>query len=85
MVKVYALTTCPYCKKVKKFLEENGVDFEIIYLDKLDGKEREKVVKEVHELTGMYAVPVTVHGDRVVVGYREDELKKLLEELKGDA
>ncbi|ADC65426.1 glutaredoxin [Ferroglobus placidus DSM 10642] len=82
MVKVYALTTCPYCKKTKKFLEENGVDFEIIYIDKLSGEERKKVVEEVHKLTGMYAVPVTVHGDKVIVGYKEDELKKLVEELK---
>ena len=82
MVKVYALTTCPYCKKVKKFLEGNGVNFEIIYIDELSREERNKVVKEVHDLTGMYAVPVTVHGDKVIVGYKEDELKKLVEELK---
>ncbi|MDO9534340.1 MAG: glutaredoxin domain-containing protein [Bacillota bacterium] len=27
MIKVYALTTCPWCKKVKLYFTEKGVSF----------------------------------------------------------
>ena len=28
MVKVYSITTCPWCEKVKKYLKSKNVEFE---------------------------------------------------------
>ncbi len=79
-VKIYALSTCPYCKRTIAFLKENGVNMDVVFIDELPKDKREKIISEVYELTGMYAVPVILYGDRVIVGFKEDELKKLVEE-----
>ena len=85
MVKVYALSTCPYCKKTLKFLEENGIDAEVIFIDKLDMEKKEMAMKEAYNYAGMYAVPVVVHGDTVIVGFDKEKLEKLVEEIKNES
>ena len=32
-VTLYALSTCGWCKKTKKFLDELGVEYEYVYVD----------------------------------------------------
>ncbi|AKG90858.1 Glutaredoxin [Geoglobus ahangari] len=81
MIKVYAITTCPYCKKTLKFLRENGADVDVIFLDELDMEKKEMAMREIYSYAGMYAVPVVVHGDRVVVGYDREKLEALLREV----
>jgi glutaredoxin len=78
-VTVYALSTCPYCKRTIKFLQEKGVDFEVIFLDELEGDERQEVIKRVHEISGSYAVPLVIKGDKHVLGYDEKAIQDLLE------
>ncbi len=78
-ITVYALSTCPYCKRTIKFLQEKGVDFEVIFLDELEGDERKEVIKKVHEISGSYAVPLIIKGDKHVLGYDEKAIQELLE------
>ncbi len=78
---MYGLTTCPHCKRTRKFLEEMGVDFEIVWIDKLEGDERKKTIKRVHEISGSYSVPLVVKGSKFVLGFNKE---KLMELIKGD-
>lgn len=78
-VTLYALSTCPYCKRAIKFLQERGVDFDVIFLDELEGDKRKEVIKKVHEISGSYAVPLIVKGNKHVLGYDEKEIQELLE------
>lgn len=50
MVKLYALSTCPWCKKVKQLLAEMGVPYDCVDVDKLAGAEQEQAVAEVERL-----------------------------------
>ena len=34
---VYSSTWCPDCRQAKKFLDENGVDYELVEIDKVEG------------------------------------------------
>jgi glutaredoxin len=43
-VVMYGLSTCVWCKKTKKLLTDLGVDFDFIYVDKLDGEEEDQAV-----------------------------------------
>ncbi len=79
MVKVYALSTCPWCKKAKQLLEDQGVTYDSVDVDLLEGDEQKEVVKEVENLSGGRTFPVTVINEKVIVGYKEQEI---LEELK---
>lgn len=77
-VKLYALSTCPYCRMTRKFLEEGGVDFELTEVDLLEGQEREDAVAEVRNISGGASFPVVVVGDEVIVGFNKKRLKELL-------
>jgi glutaredoxin-like protein NrdH len=75
---VYGLTTCPHCKKTLEFLKNSGTDFEIIWLDELEGEERKRVVEEIHRISGSFSVPLVVKGSKYVVGYDEEALRELI-------
>ena len=77
-VKVYALSTCPYCKMARKFLEENDVEFDVVEVDLLEGDERDQAVREVKEVSGGTSFPVVVSGDDHVVGYDQPAIKAML-------
>ncbi len=78
VVKVYALSTCPWCKKLKKFLEENEIAFSAVDVDLLKGDSREKALSEVDEAAGRRSFPITVIGDTVVMGFKPEEIKEAL-------
>jgi glutaredoxin-like protein NrdH len=76
MVKLYALTTCPWCKKVKALLNEEGISYEVFDVDMMMGQEQEDALAEVEKLTGKRAFPVTVINDLVIQGYKPEELRE---------
>ena len=76
-VEVYSTPTCPWCQKVKKFLEENQIQF--TEKDVINNREnRLELVKKIKHL----AVPVTVideNYENPIIGF---DLKALTEKLK---
>ncbi len=78
MVKVYALSTCPWCKKVKKFLDEKNVQYDVIDVDLAQEDEQKKALAEVEKLTGKRAFPVTVINDQVIQGFKQEEIEGAL-------
>jgi glutaredoxin len=83
-VKLYALSTCPYCRMTKKFLQEGGVEFELIEVDLLDGDTKDPAtpkggaVEEVRRISGGASFPVVVIGEEVIVGFNKKRIKELL-------
>ena len=43
-IKIYALSTCPWCKKTKDLLDSLGIEYSFEDVDLLTGEEREKTV-----------------------------------------
>jgi glutaredoxin-like protein NrdH len=82
MVKLYALSSCPWCKKAKVYFTEKQIPFECIEVDLLKGKEQEKAVEEVKKLVGDAVFPVTVIGDKVILGYKPNEFAEALKNVK---
>jgi glutaredoxin-like protein NrdH len=75
----YGLSTCVWCRRTRKFLEQEGVAFDYIYVDLLKGQEREKVVEQVRRWNAAVSFPTVVVDDaRCVVGYKQDQLKEAL-------
>jgi len=77
-VTLYALTTCNHCQSLREFLEANGVAYDCIEVDGLAGKDRREMIKQVRTYNKRGSFPTTVIDNRVVVGFREDELKEAL-------
>lgn len=83
-VKLYALSTCPYCRMTRKYLDGTGIDYDLTEVDLLEGdasdptSEKGKAVQEVVELSGGKSFPVVVIGDEVIVGFNKKRMKELL-------
>ena len=78
-VKVYSTEWCPWCKRVKEWMEENEIEF-----DDKDVSEDHQAATEMIEKTGQRAVPVTIFKDKkgeehVVIGFNVPELEKIKE------
>ena len=76
-VKLYALSTCIHCKAVRDFLDSNGIGFSSVNVDELERLERKNMIREVKKHNKRGSFPTLVAGDRVVVGFREDELREV--------
>jgi glutaredoxin len=77
-VKIYALSTCSHCKATKKFLSDCRVSYDIIDVDLLDGEERRAILEDVKKLNPRCSFPTIQIGDKVIVGYKEQEIKEAL-------
>jgi glutaredoxin len=77
-VKVYTLSTCSHCKATKKFLDACQVQYEFTDVDLLDVEERHAILEDVKKWNPRCSFPTIIIGDKVVVGYREDEIKEAL-------
>jgi glutaredoxin len=82
MVKLYTLSTCPWCKKVKVYFTEKQIPYECIEVDLLKGKEQETAVEEVKKLVGDAVFPVTVIGGRAILGFKPEEFTEALSNVK---
>jgi glutaredoxin len=78
-VKLYALSTCPYCRMTKRYLDENEVEYDITEVDLLEGTEKDDTVAEVRRLSGGASFPVVVIGEEVIVGFNKVRIKELLD------
>jgi glutaredoxin-like YruB-family protein len=69
LITVYSSRTCPWCTKVKEYLEGKGVAFEVVDV----AADREAAMDMVKK-TGQMGVPVTKIGDRYIVGYNPEAI-----------
>jgi glutaredoxin len=78
-VMLYALSTCIWCRRTRRFLEANDVAFDYIYVDLLEGLEREDVLSKVRRWNPSASFPtLVVDDDQCVVGARLDRIKEVL-------
>jgi glutaredoxin-like protein NrdH len=75
---VWALSTCMWCRKAKKFLEDHGVEYSYIFVDLLDEDERDKVLKDVEKYNSSVSFPTILVENRCIVGFDENKLKEAL-------
>lgn len=79
-VKLFALSTCGWCKRAKRFLNEHNVEYDFTDVDLLTGAEKERCMQELARWNPRRNFPTIVIDDEVViVGYQEGQLRKALE------
>ena len=79
-VRFFALSTCGWCKKTKRFLDAHNVNYEIDYVDLLSGAEKARIMAEMERWNPRRTFPtVVVDDNEVVVGFKEDRLREVLE------
>lgn len=71
---LYIMNTCPFCKKVLRFMEKNSIEG-IEVKDIIGNKENEK---ELIEKGGKKQVPMLMIGDKPM--YESDDIVEYLKE-----
>ncbi|MEA1975880.1 MAG: glutaredoxin family protein [Bacillota bacterium] len=71
-VKVYSSNTCTYCKMVKEYLNDKGVEFTELNIS-TDAEARKELISK-----GFMGVPVVYIDDEVVQGFDKKRLDELL-------
>ena len=77
-VKLYSLSTCIHCKDAKDFFNQCGINTDCVDVDKLDLEQRKKLLEEIKRINPACAFPTIVIGNKVIVGFKKDEIKELL-------
>ena len=74
MVKVYSFEDCPYCQKLKRYLDARGVEYEV-----RDIELSEDAAAECQRISGDLTVPVTtIDGVQYVLGFDKKKIDELL-------
>jgi glutaredoxin len=77
-VKMYSLSTCGHCRATKTLLDECEVRYDFTDVDLLEGDERAAIIEDVKKLNPNCSFPTIIIGDKVIVGYKENEIKEAL-------
>ena len=72
-VKIYTTPTCPYCKMAKKFLDDNGINYQEFNIVE-DKAAREEMKNKCDSL----AVPTICFDGEVMIGFNERQLREKL-------
>ncbi len=77
-VKIFSLSTCSHCKSTKRLLDDCTVKYEFVDVDMLEGEERKAIIEDVKKFNPKCSFPTIIIGDKVIVGYKEEEIKEAL-------
>ncbi|OPL17411.1 MAG: NrdH-redoxin [delta proteobacterium ML8_D] len=77
-VKIYTLSTCSHCKATKNLLNDCAVKYEFTDVDLLQGEEKTAILEDVKKWNPRCSFPTIIIGDRVIIGYKEDEIREAL-------
>jgi glutaredoxin len=79
-VTIYTLSTCGWCKKTKKLLNDLDVEYEYFDIDNLTGEESDKVREEMRKYNPRMSAPTIVvdEGKDVIIGFDEEKVRSCL-------
>ena len=79
-VLLYTISTCAWCKRAKKFLTENNIEYEYVDIDVCNREDREKIREAILSRGGRLSYPTVIVDDRsLITGFNEDRLREVLE------
>lgn len=77
MVTVYSADWCGYCKMVKNYLTQKGIDFTEKNVESDPGAADEAVAK-----SGQRGIPVTDINGQIIIGFDRPTIDHALEKIK---
>ncbi len=76
-VSMYTLSTCPWCRKTKKFFTEHNIPFDFIDYDLADEATQKRIMQEL-DANGANGFPFVRIDEEVIVGYNPGRYAKLM-------
>ena len=76
-VTLYTLSTCPWCRKARKFFTEHNIPFEFTDYDLADAATQDGIMREL-DAEGASGFPFVRIGGQAVEGYQPDRYAELM-------
>ena len=77
-IKMFALSTCGWCKKTKQYLKDLGLEFFYVDLDILEGQDRDMAEKELAKWNPSMSFPtIVVNNSECIVGFQPEKLSEI--------
>lgn len=76
MIELFILETCPYCKKVMSFFNDNKIEYKKIDIANKDSEEA------LIRIGGKRQVPFMIDTDRNIQMYESDDIIEYIKTLK---
>ena len=76
-VRIYALSTCGWCKKAKAFFNENNIRYAYVDVDKVEAAEADDIRQQQKAYNPAGSFPTIVVNGVCIVGYDLDRLNEL--------
>jgi glutaredoxin len=76
---LYALSTCPWCKKTKELLEDIGVEYYFGDVDLMTDAERKEAMRIVQKWNPGSSFPTMIIDDsKCIIGFQENKIREEL-------
>jgi glutaredoxin len=76
---LFALSTCGWCKKTRMLIEELGAEYDYIYVDLLQGDDRNEAVEALKIWNPQVSFPTLIVNDKeCIVGFDQDRIMEIL-------
>ena len=77
-IKLYALSTCIHCRNAKSFLDQCGVKYDCVDVDKLEGEQRRVALEAIKQINPSCSFPTIIINGKIIVGFRRDQIEEAL-------
>lgn len=72
-VTVYTTPTCPWCTRLKNYLNEKNISYH-----EVDVAADHDAARKMIDLTGQRSVPVLTKGDQFIVGFNPEQIDRIV-------
>jgi len=75
---MYTLSTCPWCRKTKKYFADHQIPFKYVDYDLQPVDKQQAIEEEMKKRSGPLSFPWVLIGDELVVGWNPAKYDELL-------
>ncbi|MBS3748636.1 MAG: glutaredoxin family protein [Candidatus Thermoplasmatota archaeon] len=78
-IRLFALSTCVWCRKTKRLLDSLEVAYDYVYTDLLSSNERNEVLDEVEKWNPRVSFPtMVINNKKTIVGFKENHIREAI-------
>lgn len=76
-IELYALSTCPWCRKTKKLLEDMGIEYYFGDVDLMTDAEKKEAMGIVQKWNPSSSFPtMVIDNNKCIIGFQENKIKE---------
>jgi len=79
-IRLFALSTCVWCRKTKRLLDSMNVAYDYVFMDLLDSDDRNSVLDEIEKWNPRVSFPtIVINNEQAIIGFKEKKIRKAIE------